>query len=91
VSRPEIARIRGVTVDSAVAGLLDRGLIEEAGRRDGPGAAVLYRTTSAFERTFGLDGRESLPPLERFDLTDADHEALRARLHLVADERGGPA
>ena len=45
VSRPEIARIRGVSADSAVATLLDRGLIEEAGRSQF--GAVLYRTTHA--------------------------------------------
>ncbi|HEY2936076.1 MAG TPA: SMC-Scp complex subunit ScpB, partial [Gaiellaceae bacterium] len=38
-SRPEIARIRGVSADSAVAGLVERGLIAEAGREDAPGGA----------------------------------------------------
>ena len=49
-SRPEIARIRGVAADSAVAGLLERGLIAEAGRDDGRNGnhgAVRYRTTPA--------------------------------------------
>jgi segregation and condensation protein B len=92
VSRPEIARIRGVSADSGVAGLLERGLIEEAGRADTIGTPVLYRTTSAFARMFGLeDGVQSLPDLSEFDLPAADHEALRARLHLVADQRGGAA
>ena len=36
VSRPEIARIRGVAADSVVAGLVERGLIAEAGREQGP-------------------------------------------------------
>jgi len=41
---------------------------------------------------FGLEeGLASLPDLSQFDLTDADHEALRARLHLVADQRAGQA
>ncbi|HWH05828.1 MAG TPA: SMC-Scp complex subunit ScpB, partial [Gaiellaceae bacterium] len=43
------------TADSAVAGLLERGLIAEAGREDGAGGAVRYRTTALFERVFGLD------------------------------------
>ncbi|HYX85961.1 MAG TPA: SMC-Scp complex subunit ScpB [Gaiellales bacterium] len=90
VSRPEIARIRGVAADSAVAGLLERGMIEEAGRGETPGQPVLYRTTVHFERTFGLEeGLASLPGLGEFDLPEADHEALRARLHLVADQRAG--
>ena len=53
-TRPEIARIRGVAADSAVAGLVERGLITEAGRDDGTGGAVRYRTTPMFERVFGL-------------------------------------
>ncbi|MBA3375337.1 MAG: SMC-Scp complex subunit ScpB, partial [Actinobacteria bacterium] len=44
-SRPEVARIRGVAADSAVASLVERGLISEAGRESGPGGAVRYRTT----------------------------------------------
>ncbi|MEI7889924.1 MAG: SMC-Scp complex subunit ScpB, partial [Actinomycetes bacterium] len=43
VSRPEIARIRGVNAESAAATLLERGVIEEAGRS--PFGAVLYRTS----------------------------------------------
>ena len=54
-SRPEIARIRGVAADSAVAGLVERGLITEAGRDDAVGGAVRYRTTPLFERVFGLE------------------------------------
>src|SRR6188508_2133334 len=54
-TRPEIARIRGVAADSAVAGLVERGLIAEAGRDDGVGGAIKYRTTPMFERVFGLE------------------------------------
>ena len=63
-SRPEIARIRGVAADSAVAGLLERGLITEAGREESPGGAVRYRTTPLFERVFGLESAAALPRLE---------------------------
>src|SRR5207253_1966152 len=62
VSRPEIARIRGVAADSAVAGLLERGLIAEAGREEG--GAVRYRTTPLFERIFGLQSLDELPALD---------------------------
>src|SRR5258708_38927821 len=61
VSRPEIARIRGVAADSTVAGLLERGLIAEAGRGDGHGGAVRDRTTSLFERVFRLESLSQLP------------------------------
>jgi segregation and condensation protein B len=91
VSRPEIARIRGVGADSAVSGLLERGLIEEAGRADTAGSAVVYRVTNAFQRVFGIDDEQGLPGLSDFELTEDDHQALRARLHLVADQRAGQA
>jgi segregation and condensation protein B len=84
-SRPEIARIRGVAADSAVAGLLERGLIAEAGRDDGIGGAIRYRTTELFERVFGL---ESLSALPRLDDLGEETEAIRERLHAVAERRG---
>jgi segregation and condensation protein B len=83
-SRPEIARIRGVAADSAVAGLVERGLIAESGRDDGPGGAVRYRTTPLFERVFGLESLSELPRLD--DLAD-DTDELRERLHAVSDRR----
>jgi segregation and condensation protein B len=83
-SRPEIARIRGVAADSAVASLVERGLIAEAGRESGPGGAVHYRTTPLFERVFGL---ESLAALPRLDDLGADADALRERLLEVSSAR----
>jgi segregation and condensation protein B len=83
-SRPEIARIRGVAADSAVASLVERGLIAEAGREGGPGGAVRYRTTPVFERVFGL---ESLAALPRLDDVGEDAGALRDRLLEVASAR----
>lgn len=83
VSRPEIARIRGVAADSAVAGLVERGLIAEAGRAD-EGGAVRYRTTPLFERVFGLT---SLAELPRLDDLGADAEEIRMRLETVAARR----
>jgi segregation and condensation protein B len=82
-SRPEIARLRGVAADSAVAGLVERGLIAEAGR-DGTAGAVRYRTTPLFERVFGL---ESLAALPRLDDLGADAGEIRERLHAVAERR----
>lgn len=88
VSRPEIARIRGVSADAAVAGLLERGLIEEAGRAATLGNPVLYRTTQVFERVFALEeGRASLPPLDDLTPDEASADALRERLTAVAGLR----
>jgi segregation and condensation protein B len=84
VSRPEIARIRGVAADSAVAGLVERGLIAEAGR-ESEGGAVRYRVTPLFERVFGLSSLSELP---RLDDLAADGDDLRTRLEEVAGRRG---
>jgi segregation and condensation protein B len=84
VSRPEIARIRGVAADSVVAGLLERGLIAEAGREDGAGGAIRYRTTPLFERVFGLESLSQLPRLD--DLGESTNE-IRTRLETVAERR----
>src|SRR5687767_3369956 len=83
-SRPEIARIRGVAADSAVASLVERGLIAEAGRESGLGGAVRYRTTPLFERVFGLESIAALPRLD--DLAENTGE-LRERLLEVASAR----
>jgi segregation and condensation protein B len=82
VSRPEIARIRGVAADSAVAGLVERGLIAEAGREQ-EGGAVRYRATPLFERVFGLESLSELPRLDEL----GDEDDLRARLEAVAERR----
>ena len=83
-TRPDIARIRGVAADSAVANLVERGLICEAGRDDGIGGAVRYRTTPLFERVFGL---ESLSELPRLDDLGGDADEIRDRLVAVAERR----
>jgi segregation and condensation protein B len=83
-SRPEVARIRGVAADSAVASLVERGLSAEAGREGGPGGAVRYRTTPLFERVFGLESLAALPRLD--DLGETKDE-LRSRLLEVAAAR----
>ncbi|HEX4519399.1 MAG TPA: SMC-Scp complex subunit ScpB [Gaiellaceae bacterium] len=82
-TRPEIARIRGVGADAAVAGLVERGLIAESGR-DREFGAVRYGTTQLFERVFGL---ESLAELPRLDDVGADAVEIRERLEAVAERR----
>lgn len=85
VARPEIARIRGVSSESAVNSLAERGLIEEAGRsRFG---ATIYRTSQLFEKMFGLEGLDALPDPSRFDPTPEDERELRDRLLAAGEER----
>ena len=85
ISRPEIARIRGVSGESAVQTLTERGLIEESGRsRFG---ATIYKTTPLFERLFGLSGLDQLPDASRFDPTPEDEAELRERLLKAGEQR----
>ncbi|MEX0788887.1 MAG: SMC-Scp complex subunit ScpB [Anaerolineales bacterium] len=63
VTRPVIDSIRGVNSETALTTLLRYGLVEEAGREEGPGRPILYSTTPEFLRHFGLEGVEQLPPL----------------------------
>ena len=85
VSRPEVARIRGVSSDSAVSSLTERGMIEESGRsRFG---AVTYATTPLFEKLFGLSGLDALPDPAQFDPTPEDERALRERLLKAGEQR----
>jgi segregation and condensation protein B len=85
VSRPEVARIRGVSSESALHTLTERGLIEESGRsRFG---AVIHRTTPLFERLFGLSGLDALPDPARFDPTPEDEAELRERLLKAGEQR----
>jgi segregation and condensation protein B len=85
VSRPEIARIRGVNAESAAATLLERGMIEESGRSQF--GAVLYRTTDLFLRLFGLSSLDELPGVGAFDPSPELEEQLRERLLRAGEAR----
>lgn len=63
ISRQEVGDIRGVNADGAVRSLVARGFVQEVGRDDGAGHAVLYGTTTSFLEQVGLDTLEELPPL----------------------------
>ena len=63
VSRSFIEQVRGVDSSSTVTKLLDKGLIEEAGRLDLPGKPVAFQVTDTFLRVFGLGSLNDLPPL----------------------------
>jgi segregation and condensation protein B len=83
-SRPDIARWRGVAVDSVVAGLVERGLIAEAGREGGAAGAVRYRITPLFERVFGLESVAALPRLQELG---GEPDEIRGRLEALAERR----
>ena len=87
VSRPEIARIRGVSADSATATLLERGLIEEAGHSQF--GATQYRTTTQFLKLFGLRDLDQLPDVARWDPSPEEQAELRDRLLRAGEARAG--
>jgi segregation and condensation protein B len=63
VTRAHVAAVRGVNVDGVLRTLLNRGLVAEVGRDEGPGQAVLYGTTPLFLEQLGLNGVHELPPV----------------------------
>ena len=87
VSRPEVARIRGVNSESATATLLERGVIEEAGRSQF--GAVLYRTTPLFLKLFGLQAVSELPDVAQWDPSPEEQAELRDRLLRAGEARAG--
>ena len=89
VSRPEIARIRGVNSDSATQSAVERGYIEESGRSQF--GAVLYRTTPLFLKLFGLRSLDDLPDPEQWDPDPEQQAKLRDRLLRAGEARGGLA
>jgi segregation and condensation protein B len=69
VTRPQIDAIRGVNSDSMLKSLLNKGLILETGRADGPGRPILYSTSPEFLQHFGLNSILEMPPLARSEET----------------------
>ncbi|MCC6443832.1 MAG: SMC-Scp complex subunit ScpB [Armatimonadetes bacterium] len=65
ITQPEIEAVRGVNSDGVLKTLLDRRLIEEAGRKQTPGRPILYKTTQDFLQYFGLNSLDDLPAIER--------------------------
>ena len=75
VSKGFIENVRGIDSSSVVNNLVEKGLIEEAGRLDIPGKPIVYRTTPVFLRSFGLASTDDLPILPG-QVTTEDVDAL---------------
>lgn len=82
VTRAFIDQLRGVDSGGTVAGLLEKGLIEEAGRLDVPGRPMLFCTTEAFLRTFGLSGLNELPALPTLE----ENEQMEIEMDEAAEQ-----
>jgi segregation and condensation protein B len=68
ITRIDIDELRGVRSDRAIATLLEKGLIKEAGRMDTVGRPILYGTTEDFLKYFGFKNIKELPELIEFNL-----------------------
>ncbi len=77
VTRPQIDSIRGVNSDSMMKSLLNKGLILESGRADGPGRPILYSSTPEFLQHFGLNSILEMPPLARPEEDETHDEMLK--------------
>ena len=73
ITRAEIDEIRGVSSESPIATLLDRGLIAEVGRKDAPGRPILFATTKAFLVYFGLKDLSELPSLPELKIPNGEN------------------
>ncbi len=66
ITRAEVEAIRGVKIDSSLGTLLDKNLVREVGRKEGPGRPILFGTTPAFLKYFGLKDVGELPSPQEF-------------------------
>ncbi len=83
ISRGQIASIRGVDPDGVLRTLQARGYIDEIGRDDGPGQAILFGTTGSFLEKLGLASLDDLPPIAEFIPSAEVVEALETGLRIT--------
>ncbi len=76
ITRGQIDEIRGVQSQGAVQTLVARQLIEEKGRVDGPGRAILYGTSDYFMDYFGLKNMEELPDIKTMEADLLEEDAV---------------
>lgn len=75
VTRGEVDFIRGVQSDRALATIVEKGLVKDVGRKDGPGRPILYATTEQFLLHFGLRSLNDMPNLQEVGLDSEDEVA----------------
>ncbi len=75
-TRPHVDSVRGVNSDAMMKSLLSKGLIQDAGRAEGPGRPILYSTSPEFLQHFGLSSIAEMPPLTMAVEEDSEHNEL---------------
>ncbi|MPM54675.1 Segregation and condensation protein B [bioreactor metagenome] len=76
VTRAYIEQVRGVDCTAVLANLIEKSLVEEAGRLEAPGRPNLYKTTLDFLRVFGINSLSQLPPLPDIETQEEDSEEM---------------
>ncbi|GKH51354.1 MAG: SMC-Scp complex subunit ScpB [Oscillospiraceae bacterium] len=80
VTRAYVEQVRGVDSSSIIASLVEKGLLEEAGRLELPGRPICYQTTPNFLRTFGLSSLEELPLTEPAPGDDLPEDLIEGQI-----------
>ncbi len=75
-----VEQIRGVDSSYSISALLNKKLIEEAGRLNVPGRPIQYKTTPDFLRTFAISSLEELPPIEKVSFGEPQTEQAEAEV-----------
>lgn len=86
VTRNDVSAIRGVSSDSSVSSLVEKGYLREVGVLEPPSNATLYGTTKTFLERFGLRSIHDLPDLESFAPDEATRTLISERLGLVKEQ-----
>lgn len=86
VTRNDVSAIRGVSSDSSLNSLLEKGYLREVGVTEAPSNATLYGTTKMFLERFGLRSIAELPDLESFAPDEATRNLISERLGFVKEQ-----
>lgn len=86
VTRSQISSVRGVTSDSSITSLVEKGLVREMGTADAPGNPTLYGTTRTFLDKFGLTGLDDMTDLAEFAPDEETERLIRQRLSATREE-----
>lgn len=86
VTRAQVSSVRGVTSDSSISSLVEKGLVREVGSADTPGNPILYGTTRTFLDKFGLRGLDEMTDLAEFAPDEETERLIRERLNATRDE-----
>ena len=80
ITRAGVASVRGVSSDSSINSLVEKGLLREAGTADAPGNPMQYATTRVFLERFGLRSVDDLPDVVQFAPDEETRALIRERL-----------